>query len=68
MSNALGSILSKVSRTIVAFSRDESGVTSIEYALMGILIAVAIIVGVRSLGTTVQELYEMVASEVTAVL
>ena len=68
MSNALGSMLSKVGRTIVAFSRYESGVTSIEYALMGILIAVAIIVGVRSLGTTVQELYEMVASEVTAVL
>ena len=44
--------------------QDESGVTSIEYALIGALIAVAIVVGVTQLGISVKALYEFVASEV----
>jgi pilus assembly protein Flp/PilA len=44
--------------------RDESGVTSIEYALMGSLVAMAILVSVSTLGLNLKELYEMVAGRV----
>jgi pilus assembly protein Flp/PilA len=44
--------------------RDESGVTSIEYALLGTLIAMAIIVGVTTLGLNLRDLYDMVSDEV----
>jgi pilus assembly protein Flp/PilA len=43
---------------------DESGVTSIEYALLGSLIAMAIVTAVGTLGMSVKELYEMVADRV----
>ncbi len=36
---------------IKAFMKDESGATAIEYGLIASLIGVAIIAGVRSLGT-----------------
>jgi pilus assembly protein Flp/PilA len=44
--------------------RDESGVTSIEYALLGSLIAMAIIVSISTLGLNLKELYEMVSGRV----
>jgi pilus assembly protein Flp/PilA len=43
---------------------DESGVTSIEYALLGTLIAMAIIVGASTLGLNLRDLYAMVSDEV----
>ena len=43
---------------------DESGVTAIEYALIGSLIAVAIVTTVTTLGLSLNELYEMVAAKV----
>jgi pilus assembly protein Flp/PilA len=43
---------------------DESGVTSIEYALLGTLIAMAIIVGATTLGLNLRDLYDMVSNEV----
>ncbi|AJG18269.1 Flp family type IVb pilin [Cupriavidus basilensis] len=46
--------------------RDQSGVTSIEYALLGVLIAVAILLAVKSVGTSVSDLYQKIASAVTA--
>lgn len=46
------------------FLQDESGVTSIEYALLGSLIAMAIIVGVTTLGVNLRDLYDMVSDEV----
>lgn len=42
--------------------RNDSGVTSIEYALLGALIAGMIVVGVGNAGTAVGTLYEHVAS------
>ena len=50
------------------FANDESGVTSIEYALIGALIAVAILLGVSSVGTAVTGLYDFVALAVEAVM
>jgi len=47
--------------------RDETGVTSIEYALLGTLIAMAILVSVMALGLNLQELYDMVAGRVQEV-
>jgi len=46
------------------FLGDENGVTAIEYALLGSLIAMAIVGSVTLLGGEVKELYDMVASKV----
>ena len=40
-------------------------VTSIEYALIGALVAVVIVVSVTSVGSAVKDLYELVADEVS---
>jgi pilus assembly protein Flp/PilA len=47
---------------------DESGVSSIEYALLGTLIAMVIIVGVTTLGLNLRDLYNMVSDEVQDVI
>jgi len=44
--------------------RDESGVTAIEYALLGSLIAMVIVTTVAALGLNLKEAYEMVAGKV----
>lgn len=43
---------------------DERGVTSIEYALIGALLAMAIVAGVSTVGDAVQSLYQMIASKI----
>jgi pilus assembly protein Flp/PilA len=53
-------------RILHALLQDESGVTAIEYALLGSLIAMAIMTSVTLLGGNLKELYEMVAGEVQA--
>lgn len=42
--------------------RDDKGVSSIEYALLGILIAVVIIGSVFKVSGAVKEMYELIAS------
>ena len=44
--------------------REEEGATAVEYALMVALIAVVIIVAVRSLGTSVSDKFDVVATAV----
>lgn len=46
-----------------ALQRETHGVTSIEYALLGALIAMAIIGAVGILGSNVQALYQLIAAE-----
>ena len=46
------------------FRSEERGVTSIEYALLGALIAMAIVGGVSALGGSVEALYKMIAAMV----
>ena len=46
------------------FLADESGVTALEYALIGSLIAVAIVTTVATLGLTLGDVYDMVAGKV----
>lgn len=48
--------------------RDDGGVTSIEYALLGSLIAVTILGAVAALGNSVGNLYQRIATKVTAAL
>lgn len=50
--------------TVATFASSESGVTSIEYALIGSLIAVVIVLSVANVGAAVQGLYELVAEKV----
>ncbi|AEI76085.1 Flp pilus assembly protein pilin Flp [Cupriavidus necator N-1] len=45
------------------FLRDDQGVSAIEYALLGSLIAMAIVFSVATLGDAVEALYELVASK-----
>jgi pilus assembly protein Flp/PilA len=49
-----------------AFLDSEEGVTSIEYALLGALIAVAIIFAVANVGSEVERLYTYVSDQVDA--
>jgi Flp pilus assembly pilin Flp len=42
--------------------RDESGVTAIEYALVGGLASIMILVGVQATGTATRRLFEAVAA------
>ncbi|CAJ0713070.1 MULTISPECIES: Flp family type IVb pilin [Ralstonia] len=44
--------------------RDDQGVTSIEYALLGSLIAIVILGSVVALGSGVKSLYEMIAAAI----
>jgi pilus assembly protein Flp/PilA len=53
-------------RILHALLQDESGVTAIEYALLGSLIAVAIVTAVTAVGVNLGALYEMVGDEVVA--
>jgi pilus assembly protein Flp/PilA len=49
---------------VARFAKDESGATAIEYGLIAALIAVAIIVGARSLGTEINAKFNKIAGEV----
>jgi pilus assembly protein Flp/PilA len=47
------------------FIGDKSGVTAIEYGLIASLIAVAVIVAVQTLGTSLQTVFTQVAGSLT---
>ena len=50
------------------FAGDESGATSIEYALIAVLVAVAIIGSVSALGSSLQSIFSTVSTEVATAL
>ncbi|MEN6465972.1 MAG: Flp family type IVb pilin [Syntrophaceae bacterium] len=50
---------------LTRFIKDEEGVTMIEYALIAALIAVACIVTLTSLGTSLQNLWKDIAGHLT---
>ncbi|MBZ9990811.1 Flp family type IVb pilin [Mesorhizobium sp. BH1-1-5] len=52
-------------RMIEWFCADESGATAIEYALIGVLVAVAILVGATSLGGALNAQFVNIASSVS---
>ncbi len=53
-----------MSNLIARFVKDESGATAIEYGLIAALIAVAIIAGATTLGTTLNAKFSSVATTV----
>jgi pilus assembly protein Flp/PilA len=53
--------VSRVQNKLTRFSREESGATAVEYALIVGLIAVAIIVAVTLLGTNISILFNRAA-------
>ncbi|HXV26017.1 MAG TPA: Flp family type IVb pilin [Alphaproteobacteria bacterium] len=48
---------------ISKFSKDESGATAIEYGLIAALVAVAAIVGMTALGTSLNGIFTNVSTE-----
>ena len=59
--------MNKYSRHLQLFLLNEDGVTAMEYALLGALIAVVIIASVTGVGLNVQALFLNVADQVEAV-
>lgn len=49
------------------FSRDASGATAIEYGLIALLVAIAIIVGATALGNQLSATFETLAAPVSTV-
>jgi pilus assembly protein Flp/PilA len=47
---------------ITKFSKDESGATAIEYGLIAALVAVAAIVGMTALGTSLNSIFSSVST------
>jgi pilus assembly protein Flp/PilA len=57
--------MQSIIQTIGAFVRDEEGVTAIEYGLIATLIALAIVVGVTSIGTNLEAMFMAIAGYLT---
>jgi pilus assembly protein Flp/PilA len=55
-------ISTNLKKLISQFIQEEKAVTAIEYALIASLIAVAIIVAVRSVGTNVSAIFTSIAT------
>ena len=53
--------------TIARLLRDNAGVTSIEYAVIAMLVGLAIIVGASALGTQINTTYESIAGQIPEV-
>ena len=46
---------------LVRFFREEEGISSLEYALIAVLIALAIVVGAGALGTALNDKFQAIA-------
>lgn len=55
-------------KKFIRFLKDESGATAIEYGLIAALIAVVIVGGVTAVGTSLDALFNNVASELDGVV
>lgn len=54
--------MDRIAKYMVAFARDEAGVTAIEYGLIAALIAVVIIVAVTLVGTNLSTTFNTIAN------
>ena len=52
---------------LLRFVREEEGVTSLEYALLAIVVAMVIYVGAHLFGTAVSNLFSRMATEINSV-
>ncbi|HEY0203411.1 MAG TPA: Flp family type IVb pilin [Acetobacteraceae bacterium] len=62
--DALHNLLSRLRTSPVA--RDERGMTAIEYALIGVLVGIAIIGGVTTFGTSLNAKFTLVKTAVAS--
>lgn len=53
-------------KSLKVFANDESGATAIEYGLIAALIAVGLIAALSALGSSLQAIFNTVASELDA--
>lgn len=51
-----------------AFRADETGATAIEYAFIGAMVSVAIIVGLTALGSTVNQSWNYISATVSTAM
>ncbi len=51
------------SPTWTRMSRDDDGVTAIEYALLASLVAMVVLGGMIALGASIKDLYDFIASK-----
>lgn len=58
--------MKKLSLCVLCFLKEEEGVTAIEYALLGALIAVMIISGATLIGTNLDAIFTSVAGQIPA--
>ena len=54
-----------MSKFVTSFMKDESGATAIEYGLIAALIAVVIIAGASTLGNTLKNKFNSIATNVS---
>ena len=59
----LGSVEGKGSRIVRHLTEDRRGVTAIEYGLIAALIAIAAIAAMTALGTSLSNVFSLVASD-----
>lgn len=55
-------------KAFCVFARQEEGVTAIEYALIALLIALAVLTAVGALGNTLTTMWSTIRDEVVAAL
>ncbi|MFY7790887.1 MAG: Flp family type IVb pilin [Polynucleobacter sp.] len=60
----MNTLISKVKLSLGRFSKDQDGVTAIEYALIAALVAVVIIGGATLLGTNLNTLFANIAGKI----
>jgi pilus assembly protein Flp/PilA len=61
-------MMNRIFRFVQSWWMDEEGVTSIEYALLGSLIALVIVVSVNAVGLQVCQRYKTVAEAVSGAM
>lgn len=52
---------------VMRFFRDEEGISSLEYALLAVVVALVIWVGARTFGTSVSNLFDRIATALDGV-
>jgi pilus assembly protein Flp/PilA len=62
MERIMTSTESQMKKLMIRFVKDESGVTAIEYGLIAGLISVVILVAVTAIGTSLQGLFQTIAT------
>ncbi len=60
----MNTLISNTKRLVSLFSKDQDGVTAIEYALIAALVAVVIIGGATLLGTNLNTLFTNIAGKI----